>query len=184
VDSGWAEASLHNLAVTSGTLSAAKAKDLYGHFRTNKTQMKGIPGPYWQKDPAMVAKTELIWLNLTPDNVERCLNQLRTDKVGGIFLVTTVLDVDGTTILATPSLVTHTQPFSENGVLFDNVWECAVLDCFKPMLVMEDPHCPVLEAQKRFHICSKTQTWDVSDPTGFIAVVDPCWGVDMYYTYV
>ena len=34
VESGWTDSSLHSLVVTSGTLSAAKANELYGHFRT------------------------------------------------------------------------------------------------------------------------------------------------------
>ena len=37
VESGWTDSSLHSLVVTSGTLSAAKAKELYGHFRSQNT---------------------------------------------------------------------------------------------------------------------------------------------------
>jgi hypothetical protein len=59
VDSGWTESSLHHLVVTSGTLSPDKAKELYSHFHT-KTQMKSISGRYWQKDPVMAPKTELV----------------------------------------------------------------------------------------------------------------------------
>ena len=50
VESGWTDSSLHSLVVTSGTISAAKAKELYGHFCT-KTQMKSIPGPYLAEGP-------------------------------------------------------------------------------------------------------------------------------------
>jgi hypothetical protein len=38
--------------------------------------MKGIPGPYWQKDLAMAAKIELSGFNLTSDDVEKVLSSL------------------------------------------------------------------------------------------------------------
>jgi hypothetical protein len=90
--------------------------------------------------------TELVRLNLTPVNADKHLNQLWIYKVGGILLVTMVLDVDGTpsgpfiTILAALSMATHAPPLSDkNGVLFDDVWDATVLERFKPTLVTEDP---------------------------------------------
>ena len=38
VNSGWSEASLHRQVVATGTVKAAKTRDVYGHFRT-ATQM-------------------------------------------------------------------------------------------------------------------------------------------------
>jgi hypothetical protein len=34
VPTGWTNASLHHLVVSSGTVRAAKSRDVYGHFRT------------------------------------------------------------------------------------------------------------------------------------------------------
>jgi hypothetical protein len=175
VDHGWTEASLHHLVVTSGThMRAAEVRELYGHFRT-KTQMKGIPGVYWKKeDQVQAASEELVRLNPTPMEAEKRLMQLRTDSVGGILLVTTVLEADGQpsgpfiTILAAPSMATHTPPISDNGILYDDVWDATVLEPFKPALTTEDPHCPVMGAQEgktraaklkpgMFHLLQETQ---------------------------
>ena len=159
VESGWTTASLHRLVVTNGTLSAAKTKELYGHFWT-KTQMKGISGPYWQKELVETVKKELkkelVRLNGTDLTMEERLKQLQTDSVGGILLVTKVIEEDGTTskpfitILAAPSVATFIPPIGDNGVLYEDVWEETVLDRFKPKLVMEKAHCPVLGAQEGF----------------------------------
>jgi hypothetical protein len=34
-------------------------------FEPQDTETKSIPGPYWQKDPTEVVKTELVRLNMT-----------------------------------------------------------------------------------------------------------------------
>ncbi len=160
VESGWTDSSLHSLVVTSGTISAAKAKELYGHFRT-KTQMKSIPGPYWLKDPVTSVTTELARLNRTTATVESRLLQLRTDKVGAILLVTTTLDEAGVpsdpfiTIVGAPSMATHMQPYSDNGVLYEDVWDPSVMANFQPDLTMDDSHCPLLGAQQGFTRATK-----------------------------
>jgi hypothetical protein len=56
-------------------LSAAKAKEVYGHFRM-KQQRNGIPGPYWTQDLAAEPKEEFLLLNMTIDDVEKQLLQL------------------------------------------------------------------------------------------------------------
>ena len=160
VPSGWTESSLHSLVVTSGTISAAKAKELYGHTRT-KTQMKGISGPYWQKDLATTVTMEMARLNLATDDVESRLLKLRTDKVGGILLVTTIIAEDGLTsppfitIIGAPSMATHSQPYADNGVLYDDVWDPSVLSRFTPGMKVEDAHCPLLGAQQGFSRAAK-----------------------------
>ena len=50
VGDGMSVTSFHRLVVSTGTLSAAKTRDMYGHYRT-KTQMKLTPGRYWKDDP-------------------------------------------------------------------------------------------------------------------------------------
>jgi hypothetical protein len=66
VGSGWTDdGSLYSFVVISAILSAAKVKESYGQFQTNM-QMKGVPG-----------------LNLTSNDVEKLLNQLRIDRAGG-----------------------------------------------------------------------------------------------------
>jgi hypothetical protein len=46
VPTGWTNASLHQLVVSSGTIHAAKSRDVYGHFRTatqmSKTEVASI----------------------------------------------------------------------------------------------------------------------------------------------
>ncbi len=115
--------------------------------------MKGISGPYWQKDLATTVTMEMARLNLATDDVESRLLKLRTDKVGGILLVTTVITEDGLPsppfimIVGAPSMATHSQPYTDNGVLYDDVWDPSVLSRFTPALNMEDAHCPLLGAQ-------------------------------------
>ena len=55
VDSGWSEASLHRQVVATGTVKAAKTRDVYGHFRT-ATQMQRSEGTYWRKDRTLRAR--------------------------------------------------------------------------------------------------------------------------------
>jgi hypothetical protein len=55
-------------------------------------------------------KEELAWLNLIDLDADERLTQLRMDRVGGILLVTTVVNEDGTnnlpfvTVVAAPSV--------------------------------------------------------------------------------
>jgi hypothetical protein len=113
-------------------------------------------------------------LNTTDVDMDSRILQLRTNKVCGILLVTTILDENGSpsapfiTIVAAPSMAMHTQPFVDNDVLFEDVWDPLVLSHFQPGLVMEDSHCPILGAQQgftrmtklkpgMFHILKETQ---------------------------
>ena len=121
-----------------------------------KTQMKGIPGPYWLMDPVATMMTELARLNMTTDTEESRLLKLRTDTVGAILLVTTVLDEAGIAsvpfimIVGAPSMATHMQPYADNGVLYEDVWEPSVMAHIHNDLTMEDSHCPLLGAQQGF----------------------------------
>jgi hypothetical protein len=155
VSSGWTSESLHSLVVTNGTISAAKTREIYGHFRT-KTQMKSIPSPYSPLAPVPLVKKEMVRLNLTDLDVEERLNQLRTEKVGGMLLVTTVMNEDGTssqpflTCVAAPSMATFAPPLKENGVLYEDIWEKQVLERFFPALDPAVAHCPLMGAQQGF----------------------------------
>jgi hypothetical protein len=119
--------------------------------------MKGIPGPYWtSEDPTTKVTEEFVRLNSMEVDVEKKLEQLRTDNIGGVLLVTTMIEEDGTksppfiTILAAPSVATYTKPVKENGVLYDDVWEGLVLNRFKPELDTAVAHCPMIGAQEGF----------------------------------
>ena len=155
VASGWTPASLQSLVVTTGTLSASKTKELYGHYRT-KTQMRGISGPYWHKEQGDKVKKELARLNVDVLGRDERLKLLRTDAVGGVLVVTTVIEPDGTTsppfitILAAPSVATFVPPVSENGVLYNDVWDTMVLARFLPELDLEVAHSPFMGAQEGF----------------------------------
>jgi hypothetical protein len=94
VNSGWTEASLHHLVADSGTLPATKTKDLYGHFCT-KTQMKGLAGPYWMPDPLPFVQDKTKRLNTTTVDSQQRLQQLRTDKIGGLLVVTRIVSATG-----------------------------------------------------------------------------------------
>jgi hypothetical protein len=92
------------------------------------------------------------------------LEQLRTDAIGGILLVTTVIEDDGTksepfiTILAAPSVVTYAKPAKENGVLYGDVWEGMVLCRFRPALDTAVSHCPLIGAQEGYSRAPKLKT--------------------------
>ena len=155
VTTGWTEASLHHLVMKKGMLSTAKSKDMYGHFRT-KTQMRGLLGPYWTENPVENTEMEIRRLNtMTLDGTER-LTQLRTDAVGGILLVTQVVDPqDGkgapfVTILAAPSVTTFNETTGDVGVILDDIWDPEVFKAFHPDLDTSMVHCPVVGAQEGF----------------------------------
>jgi hypothetical protein len=156
VTTGWTEASLHHLVMTKGTLSTAKTKDLYGHVRT-KTQMRGIAGsPYWIQNPLEEMAREITRLNKTPFETVDRLKQLRMDKIGGILLVTQVIDetegkgVPFITILAAPSTTTFNETTGDVGVTLDDIWDPKVLQAFQPGLDTSQVHCPVVGAQEGF----------------------------------
>jgi hypothetical protein len=87
VTTGWTEASLHHLVMKKGTLSTAKTKDSYGHFRT-KTQMWGVyrGGSDWTKNPVDETELEIRRLNTTTLEVVEPFKQLCMDAIGGILL--------------------------------------------------------------------------------------------------
>ena len=155
VTTGWTKTSLHHLVMKKGTLSAAKSRDQYGHYRT-KTQMRGLLGPYWTENPVNKTETEIRCLNTTTlDGVAR-LKQLRTDDIGGILLVTQVMDaqtgkgVTFVTILAAPSVTTFNDTTGDVGVILDDIWDHTVLHAFHPDLDTSVIHCPILGAQEGF----------------------------------
>jgi hypothetical protein len=73
--------------------------------------MKGIAGHYWMPDPLDFVQEETIQLNtITVDSQQR-LQQLRTDKIGGLLVVTMIVTATGNGIpflmvLVAPSVVT------------------------------------------------------------------------------
>jgi hypothetical protein len=161
VNSGWTEASLHHLVVASGTLTAPKTKDLYGHFRT-KTQMKGLVGPHWMPDPLPFVQDETKRLNTTTVDSQQRLQQLRTDKIGGFLVVTRIVSDSGPgtpflTVLAAPSVVTFNSTTGDAGVTLDDLWDTSVLANFQPHLQPAELHCPIIGAQEGFSRSSKTE---------------------------
>jgi hypothetical protein len=90
VNLGWTESSLHHQVVDQGTLTATKTKELYGHFRT-KTQMKGLVGPYWMQDPMDFVQEETKQLNTNMADSQQRLQQLHTDKIGGVLVLTKIV---------------------------------------------------------------------------------------------
>jgi hypothetical protein len=125
VASGWTDTSLHRDVIDSDTLSARKTKELYGHFIT-KTAMKGLTGTYWLQDPTDTVQEEAKPLNVTVVDPQKPLQQLRTDKIGGILLVTQIATSDGMgipflTVLAAPSLATVNLQTGDVGVLLEDI---------------------------------------------------------------
>jgi hypothetical protein len=154
VKSGWTEASLHQMVIDSGTLTAIKTKDLYGHFRT-KTNMKGVPGPYWMLDPLPFVQDETKRLNTTTVDSQQRLQQLRTDKIGGLLVVTQIVSATGPgtpflTVLAAPSVVTFNSTTGDAGIILEDIWDTSVLANFEPHLKPADLHCPIIGAQAGF----------------------------------
>jgi hypothetical protein len=82
-------------------------------------------------DPGPMEKKDLIWLNMIDLDIDERLTQLRTDWVGGLLLVTMVVNEDGTKsppfvlIVAAPSAATliFTKSMYENGVFYEDVWD-------------------------------------------------------------
>jgi hypothetical protein len=157
VDDGWTDAALHRVVLAKGTLSASKTKEMYGHYRT-KTQMRGLKGPYWHTDAAVALEKETCRLNIPLLDTQNRLNQLRTDKIGGLLVVTKVADMEGKnipflTVLAAPSAATFNTMTGDAGVIFDDIWDATVLEAFKPDLVTTTVHCPLMGAQEGFSRC-------------------------------
>jgi hypothetical protein len=87
---------------------------------------------------------------------EKRMNQLRMEAIGGVIMVTVVIDADGTTsspfitIVAAPLVATFTPPMKDTGILYTNIWEEMAVERFVPWMDMELAHCPVLGAQEGF----------------------------------
>ena len=106
-----------------------------------------------------MVEAEATRLNVKEMTPESCLEQLCTDKVGGILLVTMFpgTTIPFMTVVAAPSIVTHNATMGERGILYDDVWEDTVLMEFKPDLEVEKPHCPMLGAQEGFTLSNALQ---------------------------
>ena len=155
VQVGLSDTSLHRLVISNGTPTAARTRDMYGHFRT-KTQMKHTPGRYWKEAPVPLLSSEAIDLNDTSIDPHSRLHLLRTGSVGGILLVTQLFDTNGSvtrefiTILAAPSVVTYRPETTDHGIILDDLWDDSALQGFDPALVTSTAHCPVLAAQEGY----------------------------------
>jgi hypothetical protein len=155
VQVGMSDTSLHRLVVSNGTPSAAKTRDMYGHFRT-KTQMKHTPGRYWKEAPAPVLSKDALDLNDPTHDPHSRLHLLRTGNVGGLLVVTQLFDLSGPvtapfiTILAAPSVATYRQETTDQGIILDDVWDDTALQGFAPTLVTSIAHCPILAAQEGY----------------------------------
>jgi hypothetical protein len=149
---GMSATAFHRLVVSKGTLSAAKTRDMYGHFRT-KTQMKLTPGRYWLDDPTRSLKKDATSLNDQTMNMEDRLSLIRTGNVGGILMVTRLYDHDGPTtesfitILAAPSMATYDPSSSEPGVSLDDIWDETALTGFDPSLDLTSVTRPIMASE-------------------------------------
>ena len=156
VGNGMSATAFHRLVVSNGTLSAAKTRDMYGHFRT-KTQMKNTPGTrYWHDDPTHSLQQDATSLNDPTLDMEERLCQIRTGNVGGILLVTRLYDNTGPTtesfitIIAAPSMATYDPSSSEPGVLFDDIWDETALTGFDPSLDFTSVTRPIMAATEGY----------------------------------
>jgi hypothetical protein len=99
---------------------------------------------------------EIRRLNNTTLNVVQRLKQLRMDTIGGILLVTQVVDAkDGKeipflTVLAAPSATTFNETTGDVGMILDDIWEPSVLQALHPDLDTSVVHCSVVGAQEDF----------------------------------
>jgi hypothetical protein len=94
VQVGLSDTSLHRLVVSNGTPTAARTRDMYGHFRT-KTQAKHTPGRHWKEAPVPLLSQDAIDLNEKSIDSQSRPHSLRTGSVGGILLVTHLFDTHG-----------------------------------------------------------------------------------------
>ena len=155
VQVGMSDTCLHSLVVSNGTPSAAKTRDMDGHFRM-KTQMKHMLGCYWKEAPIPFVSQDALKLNDPAIDTTACLHQICTDSIGGILLVTRLFDatgpIDGAliTIVGAPSLVTYSADAADSGLILDDIWDENALGGFDPALVTSIPHCPVLTATEGY----------------------------------
>jgi hypothetical protein len=157
------KASLHRLVVVSGLIETSQARATYGHWRT-KTQCKADPTlRYWKslEDlPAYLAYKSHALNPTTLTPMKPRLDVLRSEPVGFILLVTTIITTTNApapgppiiTIVAAPSManIGSPDPIIEPGILFEDIWSPSVLVPFEKVLTIDAPHCPVLAASEGF----------------------------------
>jgi hypothetical protein len=167
VGDGLTDTSYHHLVVSTGTLSAAKMRDMYGHYRT-KTQMKSKPCRYWKEDPTISLQHDTQTINDPTMNEKTRIQLLRTGAIGGILLVTRLFGDNGATtvpfitILAAPALATCDPTTAETGVLLEDLWDETALKGFDPNLDLTSAQCPLLAAQQGFSRSSAVTSCVVS----------------------
>jgi hypothetical protein len=110
---------------------------------------------YWLPDPMETVREEAKRLNMMLMDPQKRLHQIRTDKIGGILVVTQIVTSSGTgipflTVLAAPSGVTVNFQTGDDGILLEDVCDATVLSAFQPDLVTSDIHCPLIGAQEGF----------------------------------
>jgi hypothetical protein len=167
VNSGWSEASLHRQVVATGTVKAAKTRDVYGHFRT-ATQMQRKEGTYWRKDPTPGLILEAKALNRDDMTVEDRMTCLRTEAIGAVLLVTEIPAENGEpqaafiTILAAPSVATYASDMSDAGLIYDDIWDETAIEALPSTVVSSDANHAVLAAQEGFSRALSLQTKVIS----------------------
>jgi hypothetical protein len=117
--------------------------------------MKGLPGPYWLQDPMIFVQEETKRLNTTMADSQQHLQQLHTDKIGGILVVTRIVSTTGTsipflTVMTAPSVVTFNTTTGDEGVILEDIWDASILADFQPALTTSDVHCPIIGAYEGF----------------------------------
>jgi hypothetical protein len=91
-------------------------------------------------------KGEAQRLNGTQEDTMQRLHKLTTEAIGGLLVVTIIVDDDGTsipfiTLLATPSVArTFNAVMGNPGVILEDIWDPTVLSDFLPDLTMSG--CP------------------------------------------
>jgi hypothetical protein len=167
VNSGWSEASLHRQVVATGTVKAAKTRDVYGHYRT-ATQMQRVEGTYWRKDPAPGLILEALALNRDDTTVEDRMLSLRTAAIGAVLLVTQIPADNGDpqpafiTILAAPSVSTYASDEQEAGLIYDDIWDETAIAALPSTIISSDSNHAVLAAQEGFSRATLLQTKVIS----------------------
>jgi hypothetical protein len=151
--------SLHCLVMASTVPPIAKARNMYGHFRT-ASQMNKVSGIYWKPDAALKTYLQQEPLRLNPHPLQPKLERLQSlysDTVGSILLVTKQFHPDGTaspayiTIVTAPALA-PLGPFSAEdppGITISDYWDESVLAPYS-IKIGDSPHCPMLAATEGF----------------------------------
>jgi hypothetical protein len=159
VSSGWSMDSHHRLVISQGTVLVTKTRDMYGHFRT-ATQIQCIKGTYYMKDPTTSLVVAAKALDDVTMNAAKPLQQLCTNAIGGILLVTRIPASDGApqtafiTVLGAASVATYAQNAVDAGLVHDNIWDESAIAALPETLISSDPNFPVLGAQEGYYHAS------------------------------